>query len=91
MTRKSNSGRRQRVYKSVKYFPFPGSLLVLVMASGFTYDFYASARQKVDLIASGRLHAGARVDLSLRELNAYADKEVPVGVRSPKQIGRAHV
>lgn len=86
MTRKSNFGRWQRVYKRVKYLLFPASLLVVAMASGFTYDFYSSARQKVDLIASGRLHAGARVDLSLRELNAYADKEVPVGVRSPKLV-----
>jgi hypothetical protein len=54
------------------------------MASGFTYDLYTSARQKVDSIESGHLHAGARVDLSLGELNAFAAKESPAGVRNVK-------
>jgi hypothetical protein len=54
------------------------------IASGF--DFYASARQKVDLIESGRLVPGARVDLSVGELNAFAAKEAPAGVREPKVV-----
>jgi hypothetical protein len=56
----------------------------ITMASGF--DFYTSARQKVDLIESGRLRPGARVDLSLGELNAFAVKEAPEGVRNPKLV-----
>jgi hypothetical protein len=60
------------------------AVLVAGMASGF--DIYTSARQKVDLIESGRLTPGARVDLSLGELNAFAAKEAPVGVRSPKLV-----
>jgi hypothetical protein len=54
----------------------------ITMASGF--DYYTSARQKVDLIESGHLRPGARVDLSLGELNAFAVKEAPAGVRNPK-------
>jgi hypothetical protein len=58
--------------------------LALCIASGLAYDFYSSARQKFDLIENGRLQPGARVDLSLSELNAYAGREAPVGVRDPK-------
>jgi hypothetical protein len=58
--------------------------LALGIASG--YDFYASARQKVDLIESGRLAPGARVDLSLGELNAFAAKEAPAGIRDPRVV-----
>jgi hypothetical protein len=60
-----------------------GSLLV---GMGFGYDLYSSARQKVDLIESGRLLPGARVDLSLGELNAFAAKEAPAGVRNLKLV-----
>jgi hypothetical protein len=52
----------------------------------FGFDFYTSARQKVDLIESGRLRPGARVDLSIGELNAFAAREAPVGVRNPKLV-----
>ena len=38
----------------------------------------------MDLIESDRLRAGSRVDLSLRELNAYAAHEAPPGVRNPR-------
>jgi len=58
--------------------------VVLGGAAGF--DFYSSARQKVDLIEGGRLLPGARVDLSLGELNAFAAKEAPEGVRNPKLV-----
>jgi hypothetical protein len=63
----------------VKHLVLAASL-VAGMASGF--DFYTSARQKVDLIENGRLLPGARVDLSFGELNAFASKEAPVGVRN---------
>jgi hypothetical protein len=84
MTRKGNCETRRCVYRNVRRLLFSLSLLVLAVASGFTFDFYSSARQKVDLIESGRLQTGARVDLSLRELNAFAEKEAPAGVRNPK-------
>jgi len=83
MASSSNSGRRRRVYKDVKHLLLAWSV-VLGMAFGF--DLYSSARQKVDLIESGRLLPGARVDLTLAELNAYAAKEAPVGVRDAKLV-----
>jgi hypothetical protein len=61
-----------------------GVAIVLAATSVSAYDFYSSARQKFDLIASDRLLAGARVQLNPAELNAYAQHEVPPGVRNPK-------
>jgi hypothetical protein len=78
-----NSGGGWSVYSSVKYLLLAGSLLA---GLGFGFDLYSSARQKVDLIESGRLLPGARVDLSLGELNAFAAKEAPAGVRNPKLV-----
>jgi hypothetical protein len=63
---------------------FAIGVVAVGLASGF--DFYTSARQKVDLIESGRLQAGARVDLTLGELNAFAAKEAPAGVRNPRLV-----
>jgi hypothetical protein len=79
-----NACRSRRVYRRVKRLLFLTSLLAVGVAFGF--DLYSSARQKVDLIASGRLRSGARVDLSVPELNAYAEKEAPAGVRDPKLV-----
>jgi hypothetical protein len=45
---------------------------------------YLSAKQKFDRIESDRLRAGSRVELSVRELDAYAEREVPEGVRNPR-------
>ena len=67
----------------MKYLLF-AACAVVGIALGF--DFYASARQKVDLIERGRLAPGARVDLSVGELNAFAAKEAPAGVRDPKLV-----
>jgi len=83
MASSSNSARRQRVYKSVKRLLFVSSAVVGVVLG---FDLYSSACQKVNLIESGRLLPGARVDLSLAELNAYAAKEAPVGVRDAKLV-----
>jgi hypothetical protein len=84
MARKSNYGGEWCVYGVVKNALFLSSLLALAAVCGMTYDVYSSARQKFDLIQSGHLQPGARVDLSLLELNAYAGREVPAGVREPK-------
>jgi hypothetical protein len=62
-----------------------GMVLLLAWAvSAEAYDTYASVRQKFDLIESDRLPAGARVQMSAAELNAYAVHEVPAGVRNPR-------
>jgi hypothetical protein len=45
---------------------------------------YASAKQKFELIQGERLRPGARVVLSMAELTAYAEREVPAGVRNPR-------
>ena len=45
---------------------------------------YASAKQKFALIEADRLRPGSRVVLSLAELTAYAEREVPAGVRNPR-------
>jgi hypothetical protein len=84
MASRRNSCRRRSVYRGVKCLLGAASVVVVTLASGF--DFYTSARQKVDLIESGRLLPGARVDLSLGELNAFASKEAPVGVRNAKLV-----
>jgi hypothetical protein len=61
-----------------------GLAIVLASAGASAFDFYSSVRQKFDLISSDRLLAGARIELSSAELNAYAQHEVPPGVRNPK-------
>jgi hypothetical protein len=45
---------------------------------------YLSARRKMDSIESDRLRSGTRVEFAPAELNAYAEKEAPAGVRNPK-------
>jgi len=40
-----------------------------------------TATKKIDAIASDRLPAGTRVDLSPRELNAWVQSQLPAGVR----------
>ena len=51
---------------------------------GAAANDYLSARQKFDSIESGLLKAGSRVELSVGELDAYAEREVPQGVRNPR-------
>ena len=43
-----------------------------------------SARRKLDLLQSDQLKPGSRVDLTLREINAYVDEEAPAGVRNTR-------
>ncbi len=45
---------------------------------------YESAQRKIDGIQSDRLKPGARVDLTPRELNAYAEHNLPAGVRNAR-------
>jgi hypothetical protein len=56
----------------------PWAILLLGLATlGAAPNDYLSAKQKFDSIESGRLKAGSRVELSIRELDAYAEHEVP--------------
>src|SRR5262249_17534865 len=45
---------------------------------------YQSAQRKFDSIEGENLRPGSRVALSLQELTAYAEHEVPNGVRNPR-------
>jgi len=56
----------------------------MATALAAAYTDYDSAKRKLDLIASDRLGPGARVELTSRELNAYAQHEAPPGVRNPR-------
>ena len=61
------------------------AIVLLCLATlGAAPDDYLSAKQKFDSIESGRLRAGSRVELSVRELDAYAERSVPGGVRDPR-------
>jgi len=84
MTRNRNGGAARSVYGWVQVRPIWTIPLVLAGMLPAAYDYYSSAKQKFDLIEAERLQAGSRVELSLRELTAYAEREAPEGVRSPK-------
>jgi hypothetical protein len=58
--------------------------LLGVAMLGAAANEYLSAKRKFDAIESGRLRAGSRVELSVRELDAYAEQVVPEGVRNPR-------
>ena len=58
--------------------PFILSGLVLAATADFT-----TCQKKLDLIQSGHLRTGSHVDLSARELTAYASGVAPAGVRNP--------
>jgi hypothetical protein len=58
--------------------------LPLAWALGATPADYQSAQRKIDGIESDRLKPGARVELTARELNAYAEHYLPQGVRNPQ-------
>jgi hypothetical protein len=73
------------VYSGVKFRLWWAIALLLGLATlGAAPNDYLSAKQKFDSIEDGRLKAGARVELSVRELDAYAEQSVPVGVRDPR-------
>jgi hypothetical protein len=59
-------------------------LFVAASVAGTSPNDYASAKQKFDSIEGGRLPPGARVLLTYPELNAWAAREVPEGVRNPR-------
>jgi len=83
----------QNVYREVTCTTFRWvAPLALASALAAAYTEYDSARHKLDLIESDSLRAGARVELSERELNAYAQHEAPKGVRNLRlEIARSGV
>jgi hypothetical protein len=56
--------------------------LTVVVAVAALANDYQSAAQKVAAIEGDQLKPGARVDLTVAELNAYVDHEKPDGVRN---------
>ncbi len=56
--------------------------LAAALPGGGAADDLQTATTKVDAIKSDQLRAGTRVNLSPRELSAYAQSQVPVGVRA---------
>jgi hypothetical protein len=72
------------VYPGVKLRLWWAIPLLGLATLGATPNDYLSAKRKFDSIESDRLRAGSRVELSVRELDAYAEREVPEGVRNPR-------
>jgi hypothetical protein len=60
------------------------SILLVVASIAAPNNDYASARQKLDSIETGRLRSGTRVVLTFPELNALVSREAPAGVRNPQ-------
>jgi hypothetical protein len=58
--------------------------LAVAMALASAYTDYASAMRKLDRISSDQLRPGARVELTVGELSAYAQHEAPAGVRQAR-------
>ena len=58
--------------------------VLFAAALAAAYDDYGSAKQKIDSIEGGRLRTGSRVNLTYRELAAWAAHEAPAGVRNPQ-------
>ena len=67
---------------------WPLALLAVPILLFSSRSEYQSAQRKFELIENERLRPGSKVSLSQRELNAYAEEEVPKivpqGVREPK-------
>ena len=57
--------------------------VALAVVGSAAYTEYSSARHKLDLIENERLRPGQHVELTARELDAYAAHEAPSGVRNP--------
>jgi len=64
--------------------PLVCSAVIGTALSNAAYSDYVSAKRKMDSIEGDRLRAGTRVEFAPAELNAYAEKEAPAGVRNPR-------
>lgn len=72
------------VKKAVWSLPW---ILTVATALGAVSSDYLSVQRKFQSIESGRLRPGSRVDLTMAELNAYVEHELPMvtgGVRQPR-------
>jgi hypothetical protein len=58
--------------------------ILLAAALGAAYGDYVSAQEKFRVIGSERLKPGTRVELTAQELNAWAEHNLPAGVRNPR-------
>ncbi len=72
------------VYESVTSRLFCVAAAVLGCTLGAVPSDYVSAQQKFALIEAERLRPGARVVLTVKELTAYAEHDLPEGVRNPR-------
>jgi hypothetical protein len=79
-----NCPRAETVYGDVTYRVLATVPIIVICSLGAIPGDYASAQQKFALIEAERLRPGARVVLSLPELTAYAEHEVPAGVSHPR-------
>jgi hypothetical protein len=62
-------------------------MLVGLVVLGASPDAYQSVQQKFQAIEEGRLKPGSHVNLTVGELNAYVEHEIPMvtgGVRQPQ-------
>ena len=84
MTLKSNDMALPNVYTCVITRSSVISLVALVAILGAAVTDYDSAKQKLDRIESDRLARGTRIELTAREMTAWAEHEVPGGVRNPR-------
>ena len=84
LTLPRNWRRAGSVYENVTLRVLWVIPVLTVCSLGAVYSDYVSAQQKFALIEAGRLKPGARVVLSPGELNAYAEHDVPEGVRNPR-------
>jgi hypothetical protein len=57
---------------------------ILSLAAAGSAGEYESARKKIDSIRGDRLAPGTRVQFTPQELKAYAEREMPPGVRNPR-------
>jgi hypothetical protein len=84
MTLKGNDYSPSNVYLCVSNRSIWVISLLLAGALGAAYSDYDSAKQKLDRIESDRLRSGTRVELTAREMTAWAEREAPQGVRNPR-------
>ncbi len=84
MTLGATAGPGRRVYAIVEQRLRWAIPIAFVVAAAAAATDYVTARQKIDLIESDRLKPGSRIELTVPEIAAYAQHELPDGVRNPQ-------
>lgn len=72
------------VYQNVTFRLFCVAAAIIGCTLGAVSSDYVSAQQKFALIEAERLRPGTRVVLTVKELTAYAEHDLPDGVRNPR-------